>query len=221
MCTPRTTSRGNNPFIVDAGGPSYRVTFDLPQFRGRTIQWSVAACTHWQLDQMPSSPLPDDLRCTWQRNIRGQGTIKILNQLRAPTINPVRAQVSTSPDNPPRLQMTWTFTRPQDVRFVRVCVLTARGSGGTPVAPEDRAGVLRQTNPYDCNYLNVMQNPDRPASTTSCTFRRPFLDTGDSSRTIFGFVVGACDDDRNCRYSQTIAVVRDDVAPFGPRAIFE
>lgn len=221
MCTPRTTARSNNPLIVDVGGQSYRVTFDLPQFRGRTIKWSVAACTHWQLDQTPSSPLPDDLRCTWQQQTGGWGTVEIHNPVLAPTINPVGAQVSSSRDNPPSLQLTWTLRRPQDIRYIRVCVLTARGPGGTPVESERRAAVLSSTSPYSCNQRNIIMNPDRPPSTTACTFRRPFLDTGDSDRTVFGFAVAACNEKGTCEYSQPLAVVQDDFAPFGPRAICE
>jgi hypothetical protein len=219
-CTSRTTlpTYNPNPLIVDVGGPEYRVTYDLPQFRGRQVQWTVAACTHLLPDQVPTSPLPDDLRCTWQRQPTGWSQVDILNPLLPPTINPVADVVRTTLDSPPELKMSWQLNRPQDVRTVKVCIVTARGPGGQTVQPADRARVLSQMSPSACDLHNLADNPNRPRTLSFCTIRRPFISTGDPDRTVFGFAVAACNERNQCWYSTPFAVVRDDFRPFSGQA---
>lgn len=213
-CVTRSSLPNANPMIVDVGGAEYRVTSDLPQFRGRQIRWTVAACTHIRADQASTSPLPEDLRCTWQPQ-PGWNPVTIQNPLLPPTLNAVPDVVQTTLNNPPELKMTWQLNRAQDVRSVKVCIVTARGPGGMPVAPEDRARVLAQTSPSACEQRNVISNPVRSRTLTSCTVRRPFPETGDPDRTVFGFAVAACNESNQCWYSAPMAVVRDEFRPFG------
>lgn len=215
-CGIRTTLQNSDPLIVDKGGTEYVIDYDLPQFRGKTVRWRVAACTHFRVEDLPTSPLPDEFRCTYQQGPGGFESVRIENPLLPPVLNPVQA-VNAPANVQPLVRMSWSLPRQQDVRSVKVCVLTARGPGGTPVRPEDRATMLSHTTAYSCEQRNVLQNPLRPRNTVACTFVRPHLDTGDPNLTVFGFAVAACNEFNQCWYSP-LAQVRDQFRPFGPIA---
>ena len=152
-----------------------------------------------------------------QQQPTGWGQIDIHNPLLHPTLNPVADIVRTSLDTPPELQMSWQLNRPQDVRSVKVCIVTARGPGGRPVLPADRRRVLSQMSPAACDLHNVIANSLRPRTLTSCIVRRPFLDTGDPDLTVFGFAVAVCNEGNQCWCSTPFAVIHDEFRPFGPQ----
>jgi hypothetical protein len=222
-CIDRTTLPNNNPLIVDKGGPSITIDYDLPQFRGKTVRWTVAACTHWRPEQTPSSPLPSDLRCTWQRQPDRVRTVEITNPMVAPSWD-ASAEIKGrrySPDNPQPIELRWILNRSQDVKSVKLCVVTAQGPGGTAVAPEERHRVLRGTSPSVCDQRNVIVNPHRPRTLTHCIFRRPLLLTGSSDYTVFGFSAAACNERNECAWTNPLAIIQDDSQPIGGPAICE
>lgn len=221
-CIDQTTLPNHNPLIVDKGGPSITINYDLPQFRGKTVAWTAAACTHWKPEQSPSSPLPDHLRCTWQRQPNMVRPVEIANPMVAPAYDFSEIKgLRFSPDNPQPIELRWKHARPQDVRSVRLCVLTAQGPGGVAVAQEDRYRNLQGMSPAECNQRNVIQNPRREAALTSCSFRRPLLFTGSTSSTVFGFAVAACNERNDCAWTDSFAVIHDEVQPIGGPAICE
>lgn len=209
-CTNRTTLPDSNPLVIDKAGPRHTITHDLTQFRGRTVQWTAAACTHVKSDDAPTSPLPEEFRCTWQRQPSAIRSVHVVNRVLPPTINPIEISGLTTPgDEPQPIQMRWTLNRSQDVKSVKICVLTAQGPRGASVEPEQRGPVLTATPSTACNQRNVIENPIRERTKTSCTFRRPLLHTGSSSSTVFGFAVAACNEQNWCAWSSPLVVIQE------------
>lgn len=210
QCIDRTTLPDSNPLIVDKGGTSYTINYDLTQFRKKTVRWTVAACTHWRPEQAPSSPLPDEFRCTWQQDTRFVPTIHIANPVVAPSYNirEIRGE-EYSPDSPQPIEMKWILNRAQNVESVKLCVLTAQGPGGIPVPEAGRRSVLSATSPESCNHRNVIVNPDRNRTLDSCIFQRPLLRTGSDSSTVFGFAVAACNELKECAWSSPLVIIQE------------
>lgn len=222
LCNFSTTQPTNNPMIIDKGGTDYSIEYDLTQFRGHTVRWTVAACTHLKITEQPTSPLPERLRCTYQQGPGNFESIRIGNPLLPPILHPPHWPEGTlAPESAqPPIRMSWDIQHPRDVRSIKVCVITARGPGGQSVAPQDRMANLTRTSPYSCEQRNVLMNPIRNARLTSCTFVRPLLDTGDPSKTVFGFAVASCNEENQCWYAP-LAVIHDEFRPFGPQARYE
>lgn len=211
--TTATVSTAANPLIAAVGGPEYRVLHDLPQFRGKQVRWTVAACTHVQLDQVSSSPLPDDLRCTWQAQPNGWGQVDIQNVLSPPILNHAVDLVPNPPNGVAELRMSWQLSRPQDVKSVKVCIVTERD----PVSPEAAKDRLLRMSPSACEQRNLIQNAVRTSILTSCILKRPYVRTHDGA-SVFGFAVGECNQKNECWYSTPFAVLVDHHEPFGSNA---
>ena len=172
-----STSRDANPMYVFDSARTVRVDYDLPQFRGETINWTVAAC---------AADLPPARRC----RLSAQQTLDVGDPLTPPVIN----QLSISPEleDGAQIRLGWTLADRANIKFVRLCIADLQQAGNL-----SRADVLGF-----CRSRNQIVNPDRASKPTGCAMDYPFFrGQFGTDPVLWAFMAAVCNKKNECFWS--------------------
>jgi len=170
-----------NPLRLVDSARQVPVNFDLPQFRGKQVQWTVAAC---------AEDLPPARRC----RLALPQPLAVADPLNPPVIESY--QVSENLTENARIAFGWRLTDRSRIAFVRLCIADMRYPGSPP-----RAEIVRA-----CEARNRIIDPDRAAKPTGCAMRYPFFAGQFGTDPVYwGFMVAACNGAGECFWSQDYA----------------
>lgn len=187
-CLSEPTFREADPWVKMLNNARYSTRKPLAKFRGRSLQWRVAAC--------PNAPAGDD-RCTWSLS----KSIVVPNPM-----SPPRPKTSVHTDsNIESLTFRWTNDHQiGKVSHQYFCLLqTFPGLNNAHFC-----------NPRQ----NGSQTYRLPANQTSCLMRRPFFGNPDAKTgDAVGAAVATCNAQNECAWSKVWRIQLDGLKPFSWR----